>query len=178
MLELRKFTESDYDQLISWVPDARFLMQWAGPKYRFPLNHAQLCETLKKSESKLPSYYVFKAIQVPNNDVIGHIQLMDVDYKKLTCMLGRVLIGVKDLRGNGYGHRMVQLAVKYAFEEAGLHEVRLGVFDFNCSAISCYQRIGFVQYEFREKARKLDNEYWNIIRMKLHKDQWLKDPNL
>ena len=52
---------------------------------------------------------------------------MDVDYKKLTCMLGRVLIGVKDLR---------------------------------------------------EKARKLDNEYWNIIRMKLHKDQWLKDPNL
>ena len=127
MLELRKFTESDYDQLISWVPDARFLMQWAGPKYRFPLNHAQLCETLKKSESKLPSYYVFKAIQVPNNDVIGHIQLMDVDYKKLTCMLGRVLIGVKDLR---------------------------------------------------EKARKLDNEYWNIIRMKLHKDQWLKDPNL
>ena len=87
---------------------------------------------------------------------------MDIDYRKRTCIPGRVLIGVKDLRAKGCGHRMVQLPVKYAFEEAGLNELKFGVFDFNYPTISWYQRIGFVPYEFREKARKLDNDTYGF----------------
>ena len=31
MLELKPFTEDDCERLIGWIPDARFLMLWAGP---------------------------------------------------------------------------------------------------------------------------------------------------
>lgn len=37
-IRLQAFEEGDFDQLIAEVPDTRFLLQWAGPKYSYHLN--------------------------------------------------------------------------------------------------------------------------------------------
>ena len=54
----------------------------------------------------------------------------------------------------------------------GLQEITLNVFDFNTSAIATYKRIGFIEYEFKEAARQFQNEYWNVIEMKINKENW------
>jgi RimJ/RimL family protein N-acetyltransferase len=173
LIRLQKFIESDIDKLITEVPDASFLLQWAGPKYNYPLDIAQLSGTLAKTTGLNPSYKIFKAIHVNTSETLVHIQLMDIDYRSSNCVLGRVLI-FQDHRGNGFGKAIVESAIKEAFENTGMYEITLGVFDFNASAIATYKSIGFVEYESKEGARQFQTEKWNIIKMKFHKDKWLQ----
>ncbi len=172
MLRLETFSENDLSLLISAISDARFLLQWAGPKYKYPLDDTQLKDTLAKTNGEQPFFKVFKTVKTGGSETIGHIQLMDIDYNNSNCMLGRVLI-FPQYRGKGFGKAMIKCAVEYAFKELGLDEITLGVFDFNKSAIAAYQGIGFVEYQFNKGARQFQNEKWNLIKMKLHKNEWL-----
>jgi RimJ/RimL family protein N-acetyltransferase len=172
MIELQPFSESGFNQLIAEIPDARFLLQWAGPKYVYPLDVLQLTDTLGKTIGDQPSYRVFKAIRSGTSETLGHIQLNDIDYNAASCVLGRVLI-FRGYRGNGFGKAMVESAVKNSFESLDLNEITLGVFDFNTVAIATYKSIGFVEYQFNKGVRQFQNESWGVIKMKLHKDRWL-----
>lgn len=51
MIDLEAFASSDIDQLISWVPTAEFLVQWAGPVFQFPLERAELEAHLARAQS-------------------------------------------------------------------------------------------------------------------------------
>ena len=172
LIELQPFYESDFSKLIAEVTDARFLLQWAGPKYTYPLDVTQLSETLANTIGRKASYQVFKAIRPDTSETVGHIQLMDIDYKAASCVLGRVLIFQK-YRGNGFGKAMLEKAVKFAFENLYLAEITLGVFDFNTPAIDTYKSIGFFEFQCNKGARQFQNESWNVIKMKLRKNSWL-----
>lgn len=170
MIKLQPFDKTDFDRLIAEVSDARFLLQWAGPKYTYPLDAAQLADTLSHTLGSKPSFQVFKAVKAETSEAIGHIQLMDIDYHAAGCILGRVLIFQK-YRGNGWGRAMVSEAVAYAFENLNLAEVTLGVFDFNTPAIHTYKSIGFSEFQFNRGARQFLDEKWNVIKMKLCKNR-------
>jgi RimJ/RimL family protein N-acetyltransferase len=172
LIVLHQFNEIDFSKLIAEIPDARFLLQWAGPKYTYPLDAAQLSDTLTKTIEEKPSFQVFKAIKSDTSETVGHIQLMDIDYNSASCVLGRVIIFQKH-RGNGFGKSMVHTAVNFAFENLHLAEVTLGVFDFNTPAIQTYKSIGFAEFQYNKGARQFQNESWNVIKMKLSKNIWL-----
>jgi RimJ/RimL family protein N-acetyltransferase len=172
LIKLQPFNENDFNQLIAEIPDARFLLQWAGPKYAYPLDAAQLSDTLANTNGEKPSFKAFKVIRSDTSEIIGHIQLMDIDYNTASCILGRVLIFQK-YRGIGFGKAMVKEAVKVAFENLHFAEITLGVFDFNTRAIDVYKSIGFTEFQFKKGARQFQNESWNVIRMKLDKVSWL-----
>ena len=176
LIKLQPFYESDFQQLIVEIPDARFLLQWAGPKYTFPLDSSQLSDTLVNAIGEKPFFQVFKAIKSDTSATVGHIQLMNIDYNSGVCVLGRVLIFQK-FRVNGFGKAMVCAAINIAFEDLKLAEVTLKVFDFNTPAISLYKSIGFCDSKFEKGARQFQNENWNVITMKLNKDSWLHKNN-
>lgn len=115
MIKLHPFDESDFNQLIAAVPDADFLLQWAGPYYSYPLDSSQLKDTLLKTIGVKPAFKVFKAIHTDTQKPVGHIQLKDIDYDNASCVLGNVLIFQEDRR-RGFGKAMVGLAVRDAFE--------------------------------------------------------------
>ena len=168
MIVLQPFSESDFARLLAEIPDARFLLQWAGPKYTFPLDTAQLRATLTHTNGENLSSQVFKAIRSVSSETVGHIQLMEIDNVAGHCVLGRVLV-FQDFRGKGFGNPMVQAALTFAFEKLSLSEVSLGVFDFNTPAIKTYKRLGFLECDFIENARQFNNESWNVVKMKLRR---------
>jgi len=172
MIKLRPFEESDIPRLLGWIPDARFLLQWAGPHYQHPLDKAQLLTSLEMARALKPTHYMFTANREPDGTAIGHIELMNIDPEKKTALIGRVLIGETGCRGKGYGTEMVREMVMFGFMTLGLTEMNLGVFDFNEPAIACYKKLGFNQYEFRKNARRIDNEEWNLIMMRLTRQTW------
>jgi RimJ/RimL family protein N-acetyltransferase len=174
MIELRRFEDADIPRLIGWVPDSRFLLQWAGPQYKYPLDAVQLIATFEKTKGNMPSHFMFKAVLIPQKKIIGHIELMAVDYERKTTRLGRALIGEAETRGKGYGTAMVREAVTFAFSTVGLAEITLGVYDFNESAIACYRKLGFREYEFRKNAQQIGNEMWSLIMMRLNWENWLE----
>ncbi|MBI9088781.1 MAG: GNAT family N-acetyltransferase [Desulfobacterium sp.] len=166
MIRLEQFLESDCDPLIAVVPDARFLLQWAGPNYRHPLDATQLKRTLARAIGKQPSVKVFKAVLQTTSQVVGHIQLMNIDYDRECCRIGRVMI-FPGHQGAGLGKEMVRLAVREAFDYLGLAEITLGVFDFNKAAIATYQRLGFEEYRLKIGAFTFRDEAWNLMEMRL-----------
>jgi RimJ/RimL family protein N-acetyltransferase len=167
MIKLEPFTKSDFDRLISWIPDDRFLLQWAGPHYEYPLDHQQLQQTLASSSGDQPKHIIFKAFDSDSKDVFGHIELMSIDYSEKSTHIGRVLIGSSEDRGKGKGTELLEQTVDFAFSKLGLTEFILSVFDLNLSAIQCYKNLGFEQIEYRKKSRKYKDEYWDLIVMKL-----------
>ena len=58
--------------------------------------------------------------------------------------LFRIVIGEKELWGQGYGTEATRLVAEQAFEVLGLDAVRLEVFSHNTRALAAYERVGFV----------------------------------
>lgn len=104
--------------------------------------------------------------------MIGHISLGNVDRINESARIGKVLIGPSESRGNGYGTQLMLAALTFAFEELNLHKVTLGVFDFNTSAIKCYEKVGFKKEGLLRDARKNGDEYWNLIEMGILESEW------
>ncbi len=172
-IELQPFGERDFDELISAVPDAGFLLQWAGPQYVYPLDRRQLEETLAKTEGDSPSALVYKAVLAGTAGAfpvtVGHVQLLDIDRQYKSCVLGRVLIFPKH-RGKGLGRAMVGAAVREAFDTLGLREMTLAVFDFNERAVRTYRGHGFVGLD--HGAHEFGGESWGYTRMSLRASAW------
>jgi hypothetical protein len=87
LIELQPFSEGDFSQLMTEIPNARFLLQWVGPKYTFPLDAAQLSDSLAYSNGEKPSFKIFKVIRSDTTRTVGHVQLMGIhtDSKNLAA---------------------------------------------------------------------------------------------
>lgn len=171
LLELMPFNEEDCDRLIGWVPDARFLLLWAGPGYTWPLDRKQLMATLERTRGFRPVYFMFKAVEGETGDVIGHIELQR--YERHAGHIGRVLVGDSRSRGKGYGKMLVSSLVSFAFAELDFELLTLNVYDLNTPAVECYRSLGFRQVELRENARRFEDEYWNLVTMELWRGDWV-----
>lgn len=154
MLTLVPFSTEDFQQLIEWIPDSSFLLQWGGPAFTYPLTVVQLEDYVSGANTEMSSTYIFKAIDTSSGEVIGHISIGRVDRSDQTTRIGKVLIGPSEQRGHGYGKQLMQAALRFAFEELTLQKVTLGVFTFNTPAIRCYEKLGFIQERMLKKCAK------------------------
>ena len=123
MLKIEPFSPDDFQQLIDWIPDASFTLQWGGPAFTYPLTVEQLENFLQDDNTVNASKYIFKAVDESTNEVIGHISLGNVDRTNESARIGKVLIGQSESRGNGYGTQLMLAALTFAFEELKLHKV-------------------------------------------------------
>ncbi|ASL65203.1 aminoglycoside adenylyltransferase [Bacillus cereus] len=108
------------------------------------------------------------------SDVIGHISLGQIDNINNSARIGKVLVGNTKMRGHSIGKHMMKALLHIAFKELKLHRVTLGVYDFNTSAISCYEKIGFVKEGLLRESKRLGETYWNLWEMSMLEYEWKK----
>ncbi|MFZ4929322.1 GNAT family N-acetyltransferase [Chryseobacterium sp. Mn2064] len=162
MIELQFFTIQDAPMLISQVKDAKMLLQFAGPKYHFPLTEIQLEKDLSDRGRTL-----FKIIDQTHQNTIGHAQIF---LKEETFLLGRILIWDENNRGKGYGKKVMQELLKYGFTHFDKKAAELNVYDWNIGAIECYKKVGFTFDPNVKSEVKIDEETWISLNMKIHKN--------
>lgn len=174
MIELKFFDRSDFQQLINWIETPEFLLQWGGPNFSFPLNEQQLENYLKDANKDNSNTLVYSVIDKETGNVIGHISLGNIDRKNKSARVGKVLVGDKNVRRKGIGQQMMTEILKVAFDELALHRVSLGVFDFNVSAITCYEKVGFIKEGLLRDSRKIGDEYWSLWEMSILEYEWME----
>jgi RimJ/RimL family protein N-acetyltransferase len=167
MIKLEKFTEIDFERLIRWIENEEILVQFSGPIFKFPLNKAQLNEYLY-SENIIS----FKVINEEKSEIIGHSEIYKS--KNNEVKLCRILIGDKNQRGKGFGKHIINELVKYSYEKLNAQKVELNVYDWNTSAIVCYEKTGFEINTNKFSEIEVKGNKWISINMILNKSKWKK----
>ncbi|KEK22437.1 GNAT family N-acetyltransferase [Bacillus gaemokensis] len=180
MIKLEYFERRDFKQLIDWIDSEEFLLQWGGPAFTYPLQEKQLEKYIENANYENADVFVYKVIDQKIRKVIGHISLGKIDRINKSARIGKVLVDDASLRGKSIGKKMMEAVLNIAFEQLCLHKVSLGVFDFNTSAIACYEKVGFVKEGLLRDARKMGDKYWNLWEMGILENEWcsLKQKNI
>ncbi|WP_182201327.1 GNAT family N-acetyltransferase [Paraliobacillus salinarum] len=172
MIELKYFQQSDFNQLISWFNTPDFLFQWGGPNFNFPLTEQQLEDYLRDANKEHSNVLIYSVFDKELERVVGHISLKNIDRKNRSARVAKVIVGDENARGKGIGQNMLTEILKVAFNELKLHRVSLGVFDFNTSAIACYEKVGFTKEGLQRDNFKNGDEYWSLVEMSILEDEW------
>ncbi|HDR8244451.1 MULTISPECIES: GNAT family N-acetyltransferase [Bacillus cereus group] len=169
VIKLESFKKSDFKQLINWINYEEFLIQWSGNAFTFPLDEQQLEKYIESANT-----LAFKVVDEVTSDVIGHISLGQIDNINKSARIGKVLVGNTKMRGRSIGKHMMKAVLHIAFDELKLHRVTLGVYDFNTSAIFCYEKIGFVKEGLLRESKRVGETYWNLWEMSMLEYEWKK----
>ena len=142
MLCIMPLAKNEVKCIVAWNEgkDAAFLMQWSGIRYVYPITEEQITGRLNTSDGA--DYKIF-SIKLDER-LIGTIELMRIDLKAKRASVGRFLLDPA-LTGNGYGTKALKQFVKSVFNETPVTTLDLTVFDFNKSAIRCYEKTGFIK---------------------------------
>lgn len=151
--------ETDFSEIRNWITDARTHALWCANRFAFPLDKAQLAQTLEQN-GDLP----FTATGEDGKPLGFFCRSYNEESKE--AMLKFVAVSPEH-RGKGFGQAMIRLAVQNAFSETAAKSVQLNVFTCNQKAIRCYQHAGFTARAVAENAFRFQDESWGRYNMVL-----------
>lgn len=164
MIELRKLESSDFEMFKSWITSKDELMQFAGSIFDFPLTDQQLHIYITDQRR-----IAYKVVLLETNSIIGNAEL---NLERSVPRLSRVLIGNKENRNKGIGRMIIHKMLEKLFTEFNFKEADLNVFDWNTSAITCYERVGFTVSPNTSSTQYNNDQVWTVLNMKITKDVW------
>jgi RimJ/RimL family protein N-acetyltransferase len=167
MIRLEKFIRADFERFIRWIDSESFMYQFAGPIFTFPVTVQQLAKYTSETNRQ-----IFKVIENDRERVIGHGEINRIDLRNKSARICRILIADKLDRNKGYGSLIVKELLKIGFDNLNLHRIDLGVFDFNKSAIKCYENCGFIKEGLLRDSFVIDGKFHSVFNMSILKSEW------
>ena len=171
MTTIRRTEESEIPLIAECLADKSedFLSQcgYGNRFFTFPVTTEQI-SGFQKSRSEDSLFFT-----ILNGDIsIGSVELIKHKNEEagIAATIARFLI-YDGYRFKGYGAEALNLIADYAFNNLGLNKLRLGVFDFNVSALKCYKKAGFIEVNRIpiERNPSESSEKWIKIDMELIK---------
>ena len=165
---LRRHRRENYPLYASWYGDEEVwrLTSWAAG----PMRQAAVERLFRDRElSNIDDSFAIH--REGRNEPVGVIGLMNVSETNASADLS-IIVGSADDRDQGVGTEAIRLLLGYAFEDLGLNRVGLSVFDFNESAISTYEKIGFSREGRLRKAIRRDDSFRDAILMSVLAEEW------
>ncbi|MBZ0294360.1 MAG: GNAT family N-acetyltransferase [Anaerolineae bacterium] len=160
MVILTPFQRSDFDRLISWIGSKEMLVTIAGTEWTYPLTTEQLEVYLDN-----PNSHSFNIVNEEQNTTIGHAEI--ILYDDGTCKIDKLIIGDPSLRGKGLCQQVMKQLMAFAFTKLPIHTIELNVFDWNSSAIRCYEKVGFKINSAKKQTFEIDEQKWVTINMSI-----------
>jgi len=164
---LKPLTESDMPYFVKWYSDPEMLRlmgevePWTQEKYA--QWHHNLCNDANK--------VWFTIVVNENQRVIGDAGLLRVFRPWQTTDMA-VVIGEKDMWGQGYCTEAGRRLLQYAFDELGFHRVAIYVTGFNTRALRFWTGLGFQQEGVARDGYYCDNVYSDFIMMSILEDEY------
>ena len=163
-IQLRPYKPEDSQIICSWIKDEKTLFQWSADRIgKFPLLGNELNEEYA-GRNVGTDFFPLTAVD-ENEKVVGHLFVLIPDVNvKTTVRFGFVIVS-PEVRGKGYGKKMLEFAIEYAKKEFHATKVTLGVFANNPKAQACYESLGFSPVSTR--VVNILNTDWECIDMEL-----------
>ena len=165
MLRLRPYKTCDAETIISWIKSEYAFRQWCADRYdHYPITSEDM-NAQYQDLSGADWFYPVTAFD--ESGVVGHMIMRFTDADKNILRFGFVIVDEKK-RGQGYGKKMLELALKAAFELLGARTVTLGVFENNPAAYHCYKAVGFQDVPMDEpEYYPVLGQEWKCLELKM-----------
>lgn len=162
-LVIKPYNSSYAETILSWVNDIELFYRWsAGVLGTYPIDEDMFNNRIKELKStKLFYPYVVKLDTL----VIGFFTLRYRVESVNDLTIGFVILDPK-FRGQGYGKKMLDLAINLAFIKYKSDSVNLRVFKDNLEAYKCYKKCGLKENGVRDSYNLMDKD-WEVIEMSL-----------
>ena len=110
-------------------------------------------------------------ICIDQDKVVGWCDLVPGSFEGFnqTGYLGMGLL--ENYRSRGLGKKLLNNIIEIAFSR-NFERIELEGFSSNVPALNLYKKTGFKQEGIKRKARKLDNQYDDIVILGLLKNEW------
>lgn len=128
-------------------------------------------EFLNSSDGKENFLFCVRLLQ--DDTFLGYVSLSSIQLKNRGAEASIAIFDAEN-RGKGYGKDAMEVLLRYAFMELGLHKVRLSVNANNLPAVRTYERVGFVREGVDREALYQDNRWLDIWNYGLLKGEWLE----
>lgn len=138
---LAPLQDTHLERLTAWKNDPGLAHQIAAHPAQF--SGTQVREWMQRNAAD-PDQLFLGIFARTDAAVIGVARLMFIDWVSGVAELG-IFIGEPTARGQGQGRAAVQLLLRRAFGQLGLHRVFLRVMVDNLAAIRCYRACGFTE---------------------------------
>lgn len=107
--------------------------------------------------------------EVATGRIVGESVLNDLDEGNLSCGFRIWIAGARD---RGLGSEAVELTLRHAFEDQGLHRVSLEVYAFNPRARHVYEKAGFRLEGTLREALLFDGGWVDAHVMGILAEEW------
>lgn len=170
-LKLRPYKQQDAEAIVSWIKDERTLRKWSADRYgAYPITAEDINYKYLECNGDCEEPDNFYPMTVVDaNGPVGHLILRYTDAAKTTIRFGFIIVD-DHKRGLGYGKRMLQMAIQYAFDMLKAEKITLGVFENNTGAYHCYKAAGFREAPMEQELfLEILGEKWKLIELEICK---------
>ena len=144
--------DSEYDEVMSWFPDAGSVDIWGGPNFRYPFTRQTFREDCQLD--------VMTSYMLRNGD--GTLAAFGQSYEREGRGHLARLVSNPALRRQGAGRQLIRMIIA-ALESSGAYdEYSLFVYRDNAPAYQCYLSLGFIVAEYPADAVMPDKCFFLI----------------
>ncbi len=126
-------------------------------------------------KAELPSWITFCVCLRENDEPIGWVGLLDIDYQNRFAETGS-FFGTTEYRGSGYGSEAKQLLLEYAFERLGLHMVQSWVYFPNTRSAAALRKQGYSECGRINWVYSHNGTLGNFVAFDLLAEEWRAMP--
>lgn len=164
---LRAIEKKDLEFLREMINDPE--MEKAVVGWSFPVSeHEQVIWYEKQILNKSSIKFIIEA----DGKNIGLATIDEIDWKNRKALHGIKLYG-KDIKGRGYGTEVVNLIMKYAFEELQLNRLYGSILEYNEASIKLYKKCGWTIEGTSRKSIFKNNRYHDELQLGILKEDYI-----
>ncbi len=168
-VRLTALTQIDLPTVTQWYQNPEFSRLFdALPAY--PKTEPVLAQWLTNTHQATDTFLF--AIRPLDDDVlIGYVELDGILW---THRVSGVSIAIGEAKhwGKGYGYEVMQLVLRFAFDELNLHRIQLTVFSYNERAIALYEKLGFQREGVHRDHLQCDGKRYDMYLYGLLRSEW------
>lgn len=147
---LTSASDADFDELMTWFPDAASVNIWGGPGFRYPFTSQTFREDCHVGE--MASYSLRNAA--------GELAAFGQAYERYGRGHLARLVSNPGLRRQGAGRKLIEMLIESLEASGNYEEYSLFVYRDNAPAYECYRSLGFTVQDYPEDAPMPDQCYF------------------
>lgn len=165
---MRRHQRRNYPLYARWYGDEEIwrLSSWTSAPMR-----RSVVERLFESREASETDDSFAIHRTGEEKPLGVVSFMNISEAHSSAELS-VILGNQEDRERGLGTEAIRVLLRYGFEELGLHRVGLSVFEFNATARSAYEKLGFREEGRLRQAVRRDETFHDAILMSVLASEW------